>query len=131
MRKTKSAPSVRRKRSGKPRRTRSAPKRISTSKKKKSKKRSKKISNPRMFKSIVPPPLPELDWMAAHPDQHARLQKAQGYRSFHASADPMDWPLPRYPRNIPSSHVELLKGKEKKGGRCKSRRKSKRKSKKK
>ena len=74
MKRTKSAPSLRKRSKSRSRkklnRTRSAPKRISTSKKKRSK---KKRSNPRMVRSIVPPSTPQLDWRVAHPDQHSRV----------------------------------------------------------
>ena len=101
MRRTKSAPSVRKKKRSKSKkklsRTRSAPKRISTSRKKRSKKKSK----PRML-SIVPRPVPQLDWRVAHPDQYSRI----------------------YERSIPSQNVKLVK---RKGGSKKRRKKSKRK----
>ena len=102
MRRTKSAPSLRKRSKSRSRkklnRTRSAPKRISTSKKKRSK---KKRSKPRMLTStsIVPRSVPQLDWRVAHPDQYSKI----------------------YPRFIPSQNVQLVK---KKGG-SKKRRKSK------
>ena len=129
MRRTKSAPSLRRKKSKsrkKLSRTRSAPKRISTSRKKRSKKRSKKRAKPRMLQSIVPPSVPQLDWRAAHPDQHARLLKAQKYRSIVPRSVPqLDWRLAHpdqysriYERSIPAQNVQVVK---KKGGSKKSR----------
>ena len=124
MRRTKSAPSVRKKKRSKSKkklsRTRSAPKRISTSRKKRSKKKSK----PRML-SIVPRPVPQLDWRVAHPDQHARLQKAREYRSIVPRPVPqLDWRVAHpdqysriYERSIPAQNVQVVK---KKGGSKKS-----------
>ena len=88
MKRTKSAPSLRKRSKSRSRkklnRTRSAPKRISTSKKKR--------SNPRMVRSIVPPSTPQLDWRVAHPDQHLRLLKAQKNRSIVPPSTPqLDW----------------------------------------
>ena len=128
MRRTKSTPSLRRKRSKsrkKLNRTRSAPKRISTSRKKRSKKKSKKRSKPRMLQSIVPLSVPQLDWRAAHPDQHARLLKAQEYRSIVPRPVPqLDWRAAHpdqysriYGRSIPAQNVQVVK---KKGGSKKS-----------
>tara|TARA_Y100001980_G_C14556782_1_gene350272 strand:+ start:8583 stop:8969 length:387 start_codon:yes stop_codon:yes gene_type:complete len=128
MRRTKSAPSVRKKKRSKSKkklsRTRSAPKRISTSRKKRSK--------PRMLQSIVPLSVPQLDWRAAHPDQHARLQKAREYRSIVPRPVPqLDWRVAHpdqysriYERSIPSQNVKLVK---RKGGSKKRVKKSKRK----
>ena len=100
MKRTKSAPSLRKRSKSRSRkklnRTRSAPKRISTSKKKRSKKKSKKRSKPRMVRSIVPPSVPQLDWRVAHPDQYSRI----------------------YQRSIPTQNVKLVK---KKGGSKKRR----------
>ena len=126
MKRTKSAPSLRKR--SKPRsrkklnRTRSAPKRISTSKKKRSK---KKRSKPRMLTSIVPRSIPQLDWRVAHPDQHSRLLEAQKHKSIVPRSVPqLDWRVAHpdqyskiYPRSIPSQNVKLVK----KGGRKKRR----------
>ncbi len=132
MKRTKSAPSLRKRSKSRPRkklnRTRSAPKRISTSKKKRSK---KKRSKPRMLTStsIVPRSVPQLDWRVAHPDQHLRLLKAQKNRSIVPPSVPqLDWRVAHpdqysriYQRSIPVQNVKLVK---KKGG-SKKRRKSK------
>ena len=131
MRRIKSAPSLRKRSKSRSRkklnRTRSAPKRISTSKKKRSKKRSKKKrSKPRMLTSIVPPSLPQLDWRVAHPDQYSRLLKAQKNRSIVPPSVPqLDWRVAHpdqyskiYPRSVPSQNVKLVK---KKGGSRKRR----------
>ena len=126
MRRTKSAPSLRKRSKSRSRkklnRTRSAPKRISTSKKKRSKKRSK----PRMVRSIVPRSIPQLDWRVAHPDQHLRLLKAQKHRSIVPPSVPqLDWRVAHpdqyskiFPRSVPSQNVKLVK---KKGGSRKRR----------
>ena len=114
MRRTKSAPSLRKRSKSRSRkklnRTRSAPKRISTSKKKRSKKKSKKRSKPRMVRSIVPPSIPQLDWRVAHPDQHLRLLNAQKHRSIVPPSTPqLDWRVAHpdqhsrvYQRSIPA-----------------------------
>ena len=129
MKRTKSAPSLRKRSKSRSRkklnRTRSAPKRISTSKKKRSK---KKRSKPRMLTStsIVPRSIPQLDWRVAHPDQHLRLLKAQKHRSIVPPSVPqLDWRVAHpdqyskiYPRSIPSQNVKLVK---KKGGSRKRR----------
>ena len=122
MKRTKSAPSLRKRSKSRSRkklnRTRSAPKRISTSKKKRSK---KKRSKPRMLTStsIVPRSIPQLDWRVAHPDQHLRLLKAQKHRSIVPRSVPqLDWRVAHpdqyskiYPRSIPSQNVKLVKNK--------------------
>ena len=129
MRRTKSAPSLRKRSKSRSRkklnRTRSAPKRISTSKKKRSKKKSKKRSKPRMVRSIVPRSIPQLDWRVAHPDQHLRLLNAQKHRSIVPPSTPqLDWRVAHpdqysriYQRSIPTQNVKLVK----KGGRKKCR----------
>ena len=105
MKRTKSAPSLRKRSKSRSRkklnRTRSAPKRISTSKKKRSK---KKRSKPRMLTSIVPRSIPQLDWRVAHPDQYSKI----------------------YQSSIPAQNVKLVK---KKGGSKKRRSKKRRKTK--
>ena len=129
MKRTKSAPSLRKRSKSRSRkklnRTRSAPKRISTSKKKRSK---KKRSKPRMLTStsIVPRSIPQLDWRVAHPDQHLRLLEAQKHRSIVPPSVPqLDWRVAHpdqyskiYQRSIPTQNVKLVK---KKGGSKKSR----------
>ena len=127
MRRTKSAPSLRKRSKSRSRkklnRTRSAPKRISTSKKKRSKKRSKnrskKRSKPRMVRSIVPRSIPQLDWRVAHPDQHSRLLEAQKNRSIVPPSIPqLDWrvahpdqhlaPTEKSPHDLVSFRAELV-----------------------
>ena len=74
-----------------------------------------------MLQSIVPPSVPQLDWRAAHPDQHARLLKAQKYRSIVPPSVPqLDWRAAHpdqysriYERSIPAQNVQVVK---KKGG---------------